>query len=493
MSGPLPSEHPAPPQPGIARATVFGFIAEAMVFPAGLVTAAYLTRSLGAAQYGQLSLIYAVLSPVVWLASSTFAGRTGLTLLADARDWRPMAATLLRANVVLGLGSMLLFLALAPWFATVLGSPDLAPFLWVAAVEIVLMPITRIHRDALVARGQYTWPALATLAFQLARLALILSLVAAGWALLGVILANLGARAVELVACRARLRLPVRGAVQGWLRPLRSQVGSLFGYAFCLQLFNRVDLLMLGFLGTPVDVLGHYGAAQNLALAPGLFAMVFGPLLIAALRRTELAPAPEEALALRNGSARLVIAIWAMAAPVAAGATGLVVLLFGSGFASSGEILAWLGVGAGGGLVLAVLSAHQVANRRYARPLLAAIPMLVVAVALQVVWIPRHGALGAAWATATAAILAAIIAQGFDGLRNLLARSLDLVRMVCAGAAGYFGTQLAARVGMPSPVDILLGAIVTGTVLLLVRLASWRDLRLLAAQFLDRTPVTRMI
>ncbi len=472
---------------GIARATVVGFAAEAMVFPVGLITAGFLTRHLGVVHYGRLSLVYAVVSPVVWLASTTFAGRIAVALLTGARDWRPMAAALLRANLLLGLGAMIGFGALVPWIAAGIGAPELTPVLFAAAVEILLAPVIRIHRDALIAQGQYSWPAVATSAFQLARLTLVLALVAAGWDLIGVIGANLGARVVELVACRIRVRVPVRGAVQGWFGPLRAQIGALFGYAVCLQLFARLDLVLLGFLGAAATDVGHYGAAQNLALAPALLAMVLSPLMIAALRRAALGRQAEETAALKSGSLRFALAIWAMAGPVAAGGPGLAVLLFGPGFAPAGALLGWLGVAAGGGLVLSVLSAHQIAAGRFARPLAAGIPMLVAAAALQTAWIPWRGALGAAWATAAAAILAAGIALGYDGRGALPARLFDVARMAAAGAAGYLGTYAAARLGVPSPVDILIGFIVTGISLLAVRLASLPELRLLARQFMSAT------
>jgi O-antigen/teichoic acid export membrane protein len=468
---------------GIARATIAGFIAEALVFPVGLITAAFLTRNLGVAQYGRLSLIYAVVSPVVWLASTTFAGRIAVTLLTEARDWRPMAAALLRANLLLGLGAMIGFAATTPWLAAGLGAPELAPVLSIAAVEILLAPVIRIHRDALIAEGRYSWPAVASGAYQLARVTLVLVLVAAGWALVGVVAANLGARAVELVVCRVRIRVPVRGAARGWFAPLLTRMGALFGYTICLQLFSRLDLLMLGFLGAMAPDLGHYGAAQNLALAPALLAMVLGPLIVAAIRRAELGGYSEEAAALKSGSLRLALATWALAGPVAAGGSRLAVLLFGPAFVPTGPLLGWLGVAAGAGLMLSVASAHQIAAGRFGRPLVAGIPLLVVAAALQLAWIPRHGALGAAWATTIAAILAVVIAMGYDGLRGLPARMFGLVRMAGAGAAGYLATGAAARVGMPSPVDIMAGAAVTGISLLVVRLTSAAELRLLAREF----------
>ena len=474
-------------RPGIARATVLGFAAEALVFPAGLITAAYLTRTLGAVRYGQLALVYAAVSPVVWIASTTFAGRAGVKLISDAEDWRGMGAALLRANALLGLGAMLLFASVVPLLGSVLRQPDLTPYLWVAAVEIALMPLTRIHRDALIARGKYTSPALATLAYQAARLVLILALVAAGWSVLGVIVANLAARLLELAACRRQQPVPLRGGVPGGLVPLRELLGSLFLYTLGLQLFNRVDLLMIGLLGGAADTIGHYGAAQNLAQAPGLFALVFTPLLIAAIRRAEIAGAAREAEALRLGSARVAMGLWALAAPIAAGASRLVILLFGPSFAASGPILAWLGIGGGAALVLSVLSAHEVAAGRYRRPLFAAVPMLVTALVLQTILIPTHGGLGAAWAMAAGAVLAALIAQVFEGVSRFPSRCLDLLRAIGGGVAGFLVTRLAATAYIPSPIDILMGCLATGGTLLVLRLVSTRHVRRFVAELFGRS------
>jgi len=476
-------------RPGIARATVLGLVAEALALPAGLVTTTYLTRTLGAIDYGQISLVYAASSPVMWVASMTFAGRAAVKLIADADDWRSMAAALLRANLLVGLLAALLFALAVPLIGLAFKQPGLAPYLWLAAAEISFMPVTRLHRDALTARGKYASPAWATVAYQSARLTLILVLVAAGWSITGVIVANLVARLVELATCRALQRLPFRGGTVGGLAPLGEFLGSLFVYSLCLQLFNRVDLLMVGWLGV-ADTVGHYGAAQNIAQAHGLFALVFTPLLIAALRRAELAGALQEAAALRLGSARLAMGLWALAAPVAAGAPRLAILLFGPPFAASGAILAWLGIAGGAAVVLSVFSAHEVAAGRYHRPLSAAVPMLVTSVVLQIVLIPRYGGVGAASATAVAAVLAALIAQGFAGVGKLPSRGLDLLRAIGGGLAGFVGTRLAAMGYIPSPVDILVGCLVTGVTLLALRLISTRQIARFASELTGRNLLT---
>jgi O-antigen/teichoic acid export membrane protein len=263
----------------------------------------------------------------------------------------------------------------------------------------------------------------------------------------------------------------------------------MFVYALCLQFFGRVDLLMLGWLGQPADVIGQYGAAQNIAQAPGLFAMVFTPLLIAALRKADLAGAWADAEGLRMRSIRVAAGLWALSAPVAAGAPRLAVLLFGPAFAGSGGMLGWLGVAAGAGVTLSVLSAHEVAAGRYFRPLTASIPMLILAVALLAAWIPGQGGEGAARASAVAATVAAFIAQGFAGLAVVPARVLDLMRALLSGLAGYLGTWLASSAGAPSPLDILLGCLLTVAALMVTGLVSMQDVRRVVAALMARRPL----
>ncbi len=338
------------------------------------------------------------------------------------------------------------------------------------------MPLARLHRDALVARGFYTWPAAATSAYHVARLLLVLGLIAAGWSIAGVITANLGARALELGVYRRRQTIPVRGSAPGGLSSARNFLGSLLVYALCLQLFNRVDLLMLGLLDAPPDSIGHFSAAQNLALAPGLFAMVFTPMLIASLGRAEKNGNKTEVMRLRSGSTRLAWGLWALAIPVAAGSDRLVTLLFGAGFAPSGPLLALLAVAGGSLVVLSVWSAQEVARGRHRRPLAAVLPMLGVALALHWVLIPRFGALGAAWSTAASACLAAVVAQalGAPGLKRKL---IEIIIAGTAGATGLFGTRLAALAGAPSPLDIVLGCLVTTGALMILGLSSREESR----------------
>jgi O-antigen/teichoic acid export membrane protein len=470
----------------LRRAAVRGFLAELLVFPTGLVTAAFLTRALGPRDYGQVALIYAAVGPAAWLVATTFAGRVGVKLLADAADWDSMAATLLRANLRLGLGAAIGFALAAPLVSRALGHPALAPLLAVAAVEVVALPIIRIHRDALTARGRYSWPALATVAYHTIRLGAIVGLVLAGWSLAGVVAANVVARLAELVVCRTRLRIPVRGTVPGGLGSARTLLGALFGYSVCLQLYNRIDLLLLGVLGAPADSVGHYGAAQSLAQAPGLFALVLSPLLIAAIRRAEREGDRTGIASLVDGSTRVGAGLWALAGPVAAAAPGLAPLLFGPEFGPAGPILGWLGVGAGAALMVAILSAHEVARGRIHRPVGAAAPMLATTAILALAWIPEAGGLGAARAVAAGGVTGAAVAVALGPADTRVRCLLALARAGVAGGAGFVGTDLASGAGIPAIAGLSLGLAVSVLVLLGSGLVSPRELRRVGAELIGR-------
>jgi hypothetical protein len=149
-------------------------------------------------------------------------------------------------------------------------------------------------------------------------------------------------------------------------------------------------------------------------------------------------------------------------------------------------MLGWLSIAAGSSLVVAVWSAHEVASARYYRPLAAVIPMVVAAIGLDLLWIPAHGAIGAAWATASAAGLGTLIAVGFTVDRRSLQQGRDLARAAVAGAAGWIAARFVAAGTVWSPIDTLLGCAVTGGALVLTGLVSSAELRRTAMGLVGR-------
>src|SRR6187549_291420 len=75
----------------IARHTIDGtilvFLSEALLLPTGLVTAAYLTRRLGSAEYGLLALTVTLVTWLEWTIASLFS-RATIKLVGETADWK---------------------------------------------------------------------------------------------------------------------------------------------------------------------------------------------------------------------------------------------------------------------------------------------------------------------------------------------------------------------------------------------------------------------
>src|SRR5262249_37498252 len=116
----------------------------------------------------------------------------------------------------------------------------------------------------------------------------------------------------------------------------------LFFAGVCARLFDRVDLLLLKGLGAGVAQAGFYGAAQNIALAPNLFALSFSPLLLGTLARLLREGSREKAAEIARNALRAVVCL----APFAAAAFGvsgeLVPVVFGAAFRPAAPLVGLL-------------------------------------------------------------------------------------------------------------------------------------------------------
>jgi O-antigen/teichoic acid export membrane protein len=432
---------------GLALGALFGLAGEALVLPAGIVSTAVLTRTLGLQGYGVLGVAVAAAAPVAWAAASVVGGRTAVRLIASAERPLETAGAVVRASFWIGLAGWALFCLAAPVLARLLGRPAMTGLLMLAGADILLLPLARTHRDTLTGLGRYRAAGVGAGIQNLARLALILAAVGAGLGVAGVIGAIVAARLADIAWCRRVQAPPLRGS--GGARPPRlgELVSSSFLYAACLQVFSRVDLLLLTGLGAAAAVVSRFSAAQTLSFAPGLFAMVVSPMAVAALTRAEAASGGAEAERLR-AQGDLVAAVAAGGCVAVAGAApSLARLVFGAAFAGTGPLLALLLLGGAGSVLLSLSTAQMLATGRYRAPVIVAAPMLAAAVAGHLFAIPRWGAAGAAAVTAAAALaagIAAVLALPGPGGR----RAFRLVKALACGAAGFAVAHAAGSHGL---------------------------------------------
>jgi O-antigen/teichoic acid export membrane protein len=442
----------------LARYSAVAAGAELLVFPTGIITAAFLTRALGAEVYGQLSLIFALTALPAWTASTVVSGRAAVKLISATTEPQDASNLILTANLGIGVLVAGIFALLSWQITNLVGQAALGPFLLLASVEIVMLPIVRAYRDILTGQGHYEESGLAIAVFHISRLLGVLLLVSAGCNLIGVIVANILARAAAIVWCRRYVRPRLFGGSRATWRDLLVIAPGVFVYALCLQTFNNAPLIALGIFKTSEVEVGYYAAAQNLAVAPGLLSLAVAPILIAAIVRNGVDS--QRAQRLAQNSLRIACGLCAMAAPVAAGAAGLVAIIFGKAFAPTAPLFAWLIIGGTGGLLISLVAAQLAAAGKYFVPLTIMVPMVGISLVAQALLIPSIGALGAALSVGLCGFAAGVCAILFLAPVEIQPPPYLVAVSVLSGTIGFFVASAIPSDSLPLA-DVAVGIVVT--------------------------------
>jgi O-antigen/teichoic acid export membrane protein len=407
---------PTPPNPHktlatsgrhMASGTIQVFLAESLLLPTGLLTAAYLTRQLGPEGYGLLMLATTIVSWLGWSITSAFT-RTTIKFIGEAEDWRSVAATVLQLHLVLGVAAAALFWLLSKPVAGALGEPELAPYLRLFVLEVPIFCLTYAHRSVLVGLGKFSQRAVSTAVRWISRLVLIVALVAAGLSLWGAILGSLLAALIELLVCRFYVRPPLFWRSPFPLQKLWGYAVPLFLLALSLRLYEKLDLLMLKLLGGTAADAGFYGTAQNLSLIPSLFTLSFVPLLLSTVTRTLHSADLEKAKRLSRDAMRLVLLMLPFAGLGAGAAAEIIQLLFSSTFLPAAPLFSVLIFGAVALAMIAVTTAILTAASKPNWTIALTGPMVLLAILGHLWLIPKFGTIGAASVTTFVASLGAV-------------------------------------------------------------------------------------
>ena len=395
-------------QPGrhLIDGTVRVFLA-GLLFPlTGIITAAFLTRRLGPEGYGLLVLSATL---VVWieLGINSFFARTTIKFVAEAGDWRSIGVTVSRLHFLAGVGGAVLLALLAFPVATALNEPVLAPYLCLYSLHIPLTSLAQGYQNILVGIGHYRQKAVGTAAQWIARLVLILALVQLGLSIEGAILGSIGASLVELMISRRYTGLSFFGQAMFPSRSFWNVGFMLFLSGLSLNGYASLGLVMLKTFGGTAQEAGIYGAAQNLAILPGIFSMAFSPLLFSTLSRMLSAGETRQAKAIGQITMRMVLGLLPLAAMVAGAAHEIVPLFFGQPFEPAAPLFALLIFGAVAFVMISVVMAIVTAVAPARLTLMLSAPLVFIAITGFWAVIPTFGALGAASVTAICSWLGA--------------------------------------------------------------------------------------
>lgn len=437
---------------GVARV----FAAELLLLPTGLVTAAVLTRVLGPDGYGLFSL---VASFIAWLGLTTTAllARAAVQFVSEREDWIPAATSVLRWRLVVGAGTTTVVCVAAEPIATLLGAPEITPFLRVFSLDLLITNLARAYRDVLTGIGRFRVVAMLSAVRWMVRMILMTGLVIATKSVMAAVVASVGATVAELLMARRAQRIPLRGPRGVTPGQMWSVAAPLLVYGAAMQLYAKVDLLALSALGGSPRDLGHYGAAQNLAIAPGLLSLALAPLLLATLTRTVRAGHRADAAVIARGGLRVALAMLPFAAIVAGASRELIGVIFGPDYANAAPLLTLLFAAA---VAIAVMSVAVaiLTTAEHAR-LVSILGLGVVGAALagHVAFIPQYGPLGAASVTALTgglgAVLAIILVQRMWGVH---AHTTTFRALIIAAPAYWAATIIATPGALALSAKLLL-------------------------------------
>lgn len=216
------------------------------------------------------------------------------------------------------------------------------------------------------------------------------------WVLVGEMVA--GAAGFFAVAWHAGLRMPLMAARVVTLRRLLAEAWPLMFASMAIVIYMKIDEVMLRQLSGPGDV-GVYAAAARLSEIWYFLPMALASSVLPALLRVKDRDAVEYASRQQSYYDLSVAAAYALSVPVALMSAWIVKKAYGSEFEAAGPILAvhiwssvfvFLGVARGQWLVNSGLQKFYFAATAVGA---------VVNVALNFIFIPQWGGLGAAWAT----------------------------------------------------------------------------------------------
>lgn len=399
----------ANPRRHMVEGTIRVFLGEMLALPTGLLTAAYLTRKLAPEGYGLFTVSATLVAWIEWSIAAIFA-RAAFKLIGQADDWRPIGAALTRLHLALG-GAM----ALALWvfagpIAVLLKAPTMAGYLRLFAIDIPIFSLAQAHRSILVGIGGFRERAMVTAVRWVSRLLFIVVLVQVGLSISGAIVGSVGASLIELATCRMYVRPSLFTRISFPSRQLWEHAAPLLLYAVSMRLLDKLDLFMLQGLRGRASEAGIYGAAQNLTLVAGLFALSFSPLLLSTLSR--MVSAGKLGLARRTArdALRVVIGMLPFAALISGAAGEIAVSVFGGTFRAASTPLAILIIGSVSFLAISVATAILTAAGKPRWTVLITAPLVPASIAGNIWLIPKFGVLGASLVTTVSATIGAVTA-----------------------------------------------------------------------------------
>lgn len=374
------------------------FVAEALLLPTGILTAAFLTRRLAPEGYGLFTL---ALTFIIWVEGALTAlfARATVKFVGEIPEWQAVGTVVLRLHLLLSCGCAGILWLLAPLLATLLNEPLFAGYLRLAVLDLPFFSVAQVQRSILVGTGAFRPRALASAGRWIARLVIIVLLVEMGFSVQGALLGNACASLVEVLIGRCYIRPSPFRSSRFPARLLWPYALPLFFSAISLAIFTKLDVVLLKTLGSTAAQAGVYGAAQNFSLLFEIFGFSFAPLLLSTLSRLLSVGDTQSAEVIGRNALRVGVGLLPVAALLAGTAAEVVPLAFGSQFLPAAPLSAILIFGSYALLLIAITTALLTAVGKPHAAFWLTGPLVPLAIVGHLWLIPRFGPFGAVLVT----------------------------------------------------------------------------------------------
>lgn len=387
------------------------FLTEGLIFPTGLLIAAFLTRRLGPHDYGLYTL---TISIILWIAGGVHAlfSRATVRCVSEASDWHPVGTTVLRLYGGVSLSAAVVLWLAAPLIASLYAAPVLSMLLRLLALDILLFCLAQAHRGILIGIGGFRQRAWLSATRLVAKSIFVVGFVLCGFGLTGAVLGSLGASLTELIVSRFFVRPRVCAPVAAPVARLWSYVAPLTVTTLCFSLYGKLDVLLLKGLGGTMAQVGFYGAAQQIASTLNILTISSSALLLASLSRLWRTEDLESAKQLGSNAMRAVLLLLPIASLVAGASEEIVTLALGGKFLPAAPVLTILVFATLAMSMVSVAVTVLIAAGRPRWTLFLGGPLVVCVFIGHWVFIPWMGMLGAALVTGGGAGVCALAGIG---------------------------------------------------------------------------------
>lgn len=398
----------------------------------GVLLMGYLTRKLGAAEYGRYAVAMVLMNWLTVAVTSASGGAT-VRLVAGKENGHRYAVGMLQMVGFAGVAlAALVFLAAQP-IADLLRSPGIGPLLRILSANLAIGALAGIYGGILVAQARHVAAALAAVGAMAAQLLAAVFLLGNGLLAAGACFAIVIGSAVQLAIGRAASGIALTSRDRVAFADLWGHTRLMAGAQSALRIVQSMDLPAVKFFAGWPALAGLYAGGLNIGNAAS---MLFAPtqgVLLQSMAKSRRQGNHNDASRTATLYLRVALTYGALLGALSVLADEIAVFLLGPAFAKSGPILAIL-LWAVAFRILAATGRTLIAavgeKASIMLPLLLLIALGLVAYAIA---IPRGGIIAAA-AVALGLSVAAAITSLREGLRLMGLRFpwISLTKIVAA-------------------------------------------------------------